>query len=713
MLHETVRAKVGGRDRATGLAASLQSFSFWIMFAVGVGLAEFLAAWFAIALLRPPGGGPGFFWPAAGVAAGILICMGPAARLPVLAGTFVGAFWANVLGDRTILSAIVFSISNAVQAVLISELIHRFFSQPARLDSLQRVMGFVAAAAIGPAVSGIGLTAAYYLFLRSSMPPGLWTSWFAAHLVGIIAVAPLLIGIFSIARDPPTRREFIEGSAALILVTVLSGLVIRLPTEVWTGEVMIATVFPLMLWIAARCAPVFAAAASFIWTVTIVWTTIFEIGVFGNPGIAIDDRIFFARASTLAVSLCALVIAALFAERRRHEAVLLEARKQAELARKQAELANRAKSTFLAAASHDLRQPLQTLSLLQRTLEPHIQDAEGRRMLAGISRSVGTMRGMLNSLLDINRLESGVLVPSISTFPVNDVFDSVAADFLEIAEEKGLKLRVVHSGLMIRSDQHMLEEMTRNLVSNAIRYTDKGTVLVGCRRADDKVRIEVWDSGAGISREHIARIFEEYYQISQSVKEEGGFGLGLAIVQRLGKLLGHHVDVRSVPGEGSCFSVEVPMANESAPAERPSTALPDIADTPLTGTILLIEDESSVRRALDRLLRMKGLGVLSAASANEALSLITKKGMRPDLVISDHNLPGKMNGVECIEAIRAALAWKIPAIVLTGDIRSRVIKSIGTHDLSVVVKPVQAEELLKLIRLHASSNVHASGIGYR
>src|SRR5262249_14157609 len=110
---------------------------------------------------------------------------------------------------------------------------------------------------------------------------------------------------------------------------------------------------------------------------------------------------------------------------------------------------------------------------------------------------------------------------------------------------------------------------------------------------------------------------------------------------------------------------------------------------------------------------MKGLGVLSAASANEALSLITKKGMRPDLVISDHNLPGKMNGVECIEAIRAALAWKIPAIVLTGDIRSRVIKSIGTHDLSVVVKPVQAEELLKLIRLHASSNVHASGIGYR
>src|SRR5262249_3783892 len=157
--------------------------------------------------------------------------------------------------------------------------------------------------------------------------------------------------------------------------------------------------------------------------------------------------------------------------------------------------------------------------------------------------------------------------------------------------------------------------------------------------------IEVWDSGVGISGEHIARIFEEHYQIPQSVKEEGGFGLGLAIVQRLGKLLGHRVNVRSVSGEGSCFSIEVPIAHESAPAERPSTALPDTADTALTGTILIIEDDSSLRRSLDRLLHTNGLDVLSAASANEARSLITEKGMRPDLVISDYNLPGKMNGV--------------------------------------------------------------------
>jgi CheY-like chemotaxis protein/anti-sigma regulatory factor (Ser/Thr protein kinase) len=282
---------------------------------------------------------------------------------------------------------------------------------------------------------------------------------------------------------------------------------------------------------------------------------------------------------------------------------------------------------------------------------------------------------------------------------VNALFDTVAADFSGLAEERGLELRVVPSRLMVRSDQRMLEEMVRNLISNAIRYTDRGKVLIGCRRADDKVRIEVWDSGVGIPGQHIAYIFEEYYQGPQSANR-GGVGLGLAIVQRLGKLLGHRVVARSVPGKGSGFSIEVPVTHESSVANHASRALPDIADTQFTGTILLIEDENDVRRALDRLLRTKGFRVLSAASANEALTLITEKGTRPDLVISDYSLPG-MNGIESIEAVREALAWKVPAIVLTGDIRSQVTNSIAAHDLGVVVKPVPADELLQLIKRYA------------
>jgi len=289
---------------------------------------------------------------------------------------------------------------------------------------------------------------------------------------------------------------------------------------------------------------------------------------------------------------------------------------------------------------------------------------------------------------------------------VNALFDAIAADFSEIAEEKSLDLRVIRSRLMVRSDQQMLEEMVRNLVSNAIRYTDRGKVLIGCRRADDKVRIEVWDSGIGIPGQHIVHIFEEHYQVPQGANP-GGVGLGLAIVQRLGSLLGHRVAVRSVPGKGSGFSIEIPVTHESVVANQSSTTLPDIADTSFSGTVLLIEDEDHVRRALERLLRAKGLGILSAASANEALT-VRQNGARPDLVISDYNLPGKMNGIESIEAVREVLAWKVPAIVLTGDIRTHVTKSIATHDLSVVVKPVQADELFQLIKRHARSGALAA-----
>lgn len=369
--------------------------------------------------------------------------------------------------------------------------------------------------------------------------------------------------------------------------------------------------------------------------------------------------------------------------------------------------ADRAKSNFLSAASHDLRQPLQTLSLLQRALKEHIHGAEAGAILTEISRSIDTMGSMLNSLLDVSRLESGAVAPSISSFPVNAVFD-VAADFSKLAEEKGLELRVVRSGLMIRSDQRMLEEMVRNLIANALRYTSRGKVLIGCRRADDKVRIEVWDSGVGMSEQDIARIFDEYYQGPQGPHSDG-VGLGLAIVQRLGKLLDHHVAVHSVLGKGSVFSVEVPVTNESLVANHPSMPSPDVADTSFTGMILLIEDDSDVRRALDRLLRTKGIRALSAASGEEALALVTAKGMRPDLVISDYNLPGEMNGIESIEAVRVALAWRVPGIVLTGDIRLHVVDSVTAHGLSVVVKPVRADELLQLIRRCGCSAPTANG----
>jgi PAS domain S-box-containing protein len=568
------------------------------------------------------------------------------------------------------------------------------------------------------------------------------------------------------------------------------------------------------LWIAARCRPFFAAAATFVCALTIVWTTTFGIGFFGDLALPIAERVLYAQASIVAVALCASVLAALFAERREHAAKLTESetrlhsalkaggvtafdwqvhtgvtrrsdnagqvlghgpkeiltpdsfveridpddrrsfkacirsacpdnpsyaiafrylrpdgqevwleetgqaefdaagrlarvrgltrdvterkRVEAELstARKQAELANRAKSSFLSAASHELRQPLQNLALLQSTLRRRIRGGEARNLITRIGHSLEIMKDILDSLLDVNQIESGSLVPSTSDFQLNDVFDSVADDFRDLAKEKDLKCRVVRCSVTVHSDRHMLEVMIRNLLSNAVRYTERGKILVGCRRAGDKVRIEVWDSGIGIAREDIPRIFQEYYQ-AQDHKHPEGYGLGLAIVQRLGKTLNHPVNVRSTPGKGSCFSIEMSASRAKADeADRPK--LPVAKDYAiLGGTVLVIEDDTFVRLGLESLLESAGLDVVSAANGNAAVALVTKKNIRPDLVLSDLNLQGPMNGVESISALRAALASEIPAVVLTGDVIG--LETITNQNIEIATKPLDGDQLIQLI----------------
>ncbi len=292
--------------------------------AIAVGVAYFLSARLSLVLLTKPDG-VAVFWPAAGVAAGVLIALGPGARVPVVAGAMAATIVANLLGDRTIWSAVVFAACNAGEAVIVAGLIEYYFGSAFGLDRLRYVLGLLAAAIVGAAVSGIGGTAGYVLF-HSSMTPVLtiWHHWFTSDALGIVTVAPLLIGLVSAARDPPPRSEVIEGAVALVALTFLSGVIIFLPRETWATVVPIAALFPLLLWLAARCRPLFAAAAAFIAALTIVWTTTFSIGIFGDAHFPIAERILSAQAGILAVSLCAFVLAALFAERRQHEAVLME-----------------------------------------------------------------------------------------------------------------------------------------------------------------------------------------------------------------------------------------------------------------------------------------------------------------------------------------------------------------------------------------------------
>jgi PAS domain S-box-containing protein len=634
--------------------------------------------------------------------------------------------------------------------------------------------------------------------------------------MGIISVAPFLIALPSLGANAIPRKELLEGVLALMILSALNLLVIRLPNEPWTAASAIAALLPLLLWIAARCGPVVAAAAAFICALTIVWTTTFGEGLFGDPTLPMTERVLSAQASIVAVSLCALVLASLFAERREQAAALVESearlqsalraggvaafdwqvnsglsrrsynsaqvlgydpegtlssksfierihpedrphfkaclygvsrddpsyavtfryrhpneqemwleengqaefdpagrivrvrgltrditahrRAEADLsaARKQAELANRAKSSFLSAASHELRQPLQNLSLLQSALRQRIRNGDARTLIARIGHSLGVMKGILDGLLDVNRLESGNIVPSMRDFHVNDILDSVTDDFRELIKERHLELRTVGSGARIHSDKHLLEVMIRNLLSNAVRYTQRGKILVGCRRSGDKLRIEVWDSGIGIANENLPRIFQEYYQVEDHAHSEGS-GLGLAIVQRLGKTLDHPVNVRSTPGKGSCFSVELSMASTKADeADRAKLSI-DHTSAPLGGAILVIEDDSLIREGLEELFNSRGLDVVSAADGNDAVALITKKNIRPDLILSDYNLPGSMDGLESINAVRTALASEIPAIVLTGDIRSQGLAAVAKQGIEIAIKPLDVDELLQLI----------------
>jgi PAS domain S-box-containing protein len=295
-----------------------------IKLAAAVGIAYFLSARLSLGLLTKPDG-VAVFWPAAGVAAGVLIALGPRARLPVAAGTIVATIVANLLGDRNLWSAAVFGLCNAGEAVLTAWLVERYFGSGFGLDRLRHVLGLLAAAVVGTTVSGIGGTAGYKLFHASTAPTlTIWQHWFASDMLGIVAVAPLLIGLASAARDPPPRSELSEGGVALAVLAAISGMVIFIPREPWATVVPVALLFPLLLWLAARCRPVFSSAAAFIVALTIVWTTIFGIGHFGDASLPVDDRVLAAQASILAVSLCAFVLAALFAERRQHEAALME-----------------------------------------------------------------------------------------------------------------------------------------------------------------------------------------------------------------------------------------------------------------------------------------------------------------------------------------------------------------------------------------------------
>jgi two-component system CheB/CheR fusion protein len=374
-----------------------------------------------------------------------------------------------------------------------------------------------------------------------------------------------------------------------------------------------------------------------------------------------------------------------------------------EAARRQAELGTVAKSRFLAAASHDLRQPLQTIALLQGLLAKTVERDKAQKLIARLDETVGAMAGMLDTLLDVNRIEAGTVHVESVNFPINDLLERLRDEFTYHAQSKKIIVRAVPCGLWIHSDPRLLEQMIRNLLSNALKYTKAGKILLGCRRHQGMVSVEVWDTGIGIPGEEVHAIFEEYHQVDNPARERSrGLGLGLFIVQRLADLLGHRIRVQSRPGKGSVFAIEIMLPPSEVKSQHEhyqhGGAGGIVSGVHRTGSILVVEDDPDERELLDLALKSEGHSTATAPDGIAALMLVEKGEVQPDLILSGYKLPGGLNGLQLSTKLREKLHREVPVVILTGDISTGTLRDIAQHDCTHLNKPVKLPELSQLLQ---------------
>jgi len=378
----------------------------------------------------------------------------------------------------------------------------------------------------------------------------------------------------------------------------------------------------------------------------------------------------------------------------------VRARAELVAARETAERANQGKSRFLATASHDLRQPLQTLALLNGSLRRMVADATLREALEQQEAAIGSMSRLLNALLDISKLESGAIKPELTDFKVASLFEELRHDFAGIAARKGLELQIHPSEECVYSDPSLVEQILRNLLSNAIKYTRQGRVLLHCSTQPGQlIRIEVLDTGIGIPPDQLPYIYDEFYQVGVPTNStRDGYGLGLSIVQRLVKLLKLGFDVHSEVGKGSTFALVLPpsmsqvVAAQTAPAEQLKRR-----PAPAKTHVLLVEDDAGVRDATRMLLKVEGYKVTSVASLADALST-ARNDASIDLILTDYHLGSGETGTQVISSLREILHKPVEAVLMTGDTSSAMRELPMESGVKVASKPIKAEELLGLLK---------------
>ncbi|MEX2470041.1 MAG: ATP-binding protein [Pseudohongiellaceae bacterium] len=376
----------------------------------------------------------------------------------------------------------------------------------------------------------------------------------------------------------------------------------------------------------------------------------------------------------------------------------LEINKSLARSRDEAERHLRAKSRFLAAASHDLRQPLQAINMYLGVLESQ-QDAEGRRdTINRIRRSADSINELLNGLLDLSRLESGAIVPQVGSFPVSEVLERVHNNAVTTAQQKGQSFTFMDCSAYVRTDKNLLEQLLMNLASNAIRYTDEGgRIVLGCRHQRDAIEIRVVDNGIGIAEEHIGSIFEEYVRISGSDRGVQGAGLGLAIVRQITELLGLQIRVRSQVGRGTEFSLVVPRIPRARHKRRRAEGVAATRPVVAGATVLMLEDNAAVLDSTVQFLESRKFRVLAASDTARAYAYLADGAVTPDLIISDYSLDNGENGLEAIKGMRSRLRRSVPAILISGHTSTQLRHEAKLENCHLIHKPLEPQALLAAI----------------
>lgn len=607
---------------------------------------------------------------------------------------------ANATTAGSVATSMGIATGNSLEAVAGAYLINRWsggcntFSTPNSVAKFALICVVIAT----PISASIGLTSlATVGYIEPKHFADAWITWWLGDATGALVITPVVVLWAAGHHYAFNRNEFLEtvsvlATAAVVGLIAFSPLIEQTPGRDPLGFLAILP----MLWAALRRGPRDTATVALVLAGATIWGTLMGGGPFTSGDL--NSSFLLVLMFLISITVPSVLLSADVEVRKKAEESLRRA--QIELEHKVAErtqeleLANAAKSRFLAMASHDLRQPLHALGLFVAQLRTPLNSEERTKTIERVDAARKEMDEMFNSLLDISRLDAGMLAPKITEFPIAHLLQKLETTFNQATREKGLQLRIRRSNAWVRSDAMLLERILLNLVSNAVRYTLWGGIIVGCRRRGETLRIEVWDTGPGIPEDQKQNIFGEFFQVpAQERNRSGGLGLGLAIVDRLRLLLNHQIDLTSRVGRGSRFAIELPMVDECVTSTAP-------VDSPYTGAfsaegklVLVVADAPMVTEGTGGLLSNWGFSVLTAGSDEAALMRVVERQQPPDLIISDYHLANGKSGIRAIEQINAAFASSIPAILISGDTTAEPLRDANARGYILLHKPVDPMRL--------------------